>query len=117
IEAPVAGRDGARFRLALCAGDPAELRWIRDREDERPVSIHCVFGAVEDYEPARTLSLAAVVRHRRTPGVAITTLGTELRRLGGSRIVLNRLLRETVLETIRAHGLSMSAIALRCGRI
>jgi hypothetical protein len=117
IEAPLAGRDGARFRLALCTGEPAELRWIRDRDDERPVSIRCVVGAVEDYEPARTLSLAAVARHRRTAGVAITTLGTELRRLGGSRIVLNRLLREAVLEAIRAQELSMSAIALRCGRV
>jgi hypothetical protein len=116
IEAPLEGRDGVRFQLAVCAGDPPELRWVRDR-GERPVSIRSVVGTVEDYEPARTLSLAAVARHRRTPGVTITTLGTELRRLGGSRIVLNRLLRETVLETIRAHGLSMSAIALRCGRV
>ena len=116
IDAPLEGRDGVRFRLAVCAGEPPELRWVRDRGD-RPVSIRCVVGTVEDYEPARTLSRAAVARHRRTPGVTITTLGTELRRLGGSRIVLNRLLREAVLETIRAHGLSMSAIALRCGRV
>jgi hypothetical protein len=116
IEAPLDGRDGVRFRLAVCDGEPPELRWVRDRGDG-PVSIRCVVGTVEDYEPARTLSRAAVAQHRRTPGVTITTLGTELRRLGGSRIVLNRLLREAVLETIRAHGLSMSAIALRCGRV
>jgi hypothetical protein len=116
IEAPLEGRDGVRFQLAVCAGDPPELRWVRERSSG-PVSVRSVVGAVEDYEPARTLSLAAVAQHRRTPGVTITTLGTELRRLGGSRIVLNRLLRETVLATIRAHGLSMSAIALRCGRV
>lgn len=117
IDAHVEGRNGGRFRLQVCAGRPGEVRWVRERATPIPVSVRSVVGSVEDYEPARTLSLAAIDRHRSTPGVTITTLGTELRRLGGSRIVLNRLLRETVLETVRSHGLSMSAIALRCGRV
>lgn len=118
IESPLQARDGSRFRLAVCPGEPGEVRWVRDAVGQPgPVSVRCVVGAVQDYEPVRTLSRAAVARHRQTPGVTITTLGTELRRLGGSRIVLNRLLRETVLETVRVHSLSMSAIARRCGRL
>lgn len=118
IEAPLQARDGSRFRLAVCPGEPGEVRWVRDALGQPgPVSVRCVVGAVQDYEPVRTLSRAAVARHRQTPGITITTLGTELRRLGGSRIVLNRLLRETVLETVRLHGVSMSAIARRCGRL
>jgi hypothetical protein len=117
IDTRLEGRNGGRFRLRICPGEPAEIRWVRDRGKPSPVSVRAVVGSIEDYEPARTLSLAAIDRHRRTPGITITTLGTELRRLGGSRIVLNRLLRETVLDAIRSHGLSMSAIALRCGRV
>lgn len=117
LDARLEGRDGGRFRLLICPGEPGEIRWVHERTKPSPVSIRSVVGSVEDYEPARTLSLAAIDRHRRTPGVTITTLGTELRRLGGSRIVLNRLLREAVLEVTRSHGLSMSAIALRCGRV
>ena len=41
-------------------------------------------------------------------------LARELKRLGASRIILNRKLREAVLDAV-AGGLSLSAIAASCG--
>jgi len=40
-----------------------------------------------------------------------------MERVQDSPIVLNRKLRETVLETTERQGLSMSEIAIRCGRV
>lgn len=112
-------RDGTRFRISVTPRPAAELRWLCCPPDgpERVVSLRRVIGTLEDYEPARALSLAAVARHRRDPTVATTTLAIELRRLGTSPTVLNRLLREAVLEANRSDGLSLSSIALRCGRV
>jgi hypothetical protein len=75
-----------------------------------------VVGALEDYEPVRSLATAAIERHRRDPAVSVATLGLELRRLGASPIVLNRRLREAVLDASARQGLSLSSIALACGR-
>jgi len=117
-------RHGNRFRLAMIrtAADRApELRWLREPPAGTSgagecVSARRVVGALEDYEPVRTLTLAALERHRRDPRVSVATLGLELRRLGASPIVLNRRLREAVLDASLRRGVSLSSIALACGR-
>ncbi len=115
---------GIRFRLAPI--DSAlrlpELRWLRQPPvgAEGPaecVSSRRVVGALEDYEPVRSINAAAIARHLRDPAVSVATLGLELRRLGTSPIVLNRRLREAVIDASLRRGLSLSAIALACGRV
>jgi len=44
-------------------------------------------------------------------------LRTELERVKGSPIVLNRGLRQAVLAAVEWQGVSMSEIAIRCGRV
>ncbi|HEX3873729.1 MAG TPA: hypothetical protein VHW26_06265 [Solirubrobacteraceae bacterium] len=118
-------RHGIRFRIApIRTGGPRapELRWLRQPPDgvDGPaecVSSRRVVGALEDYEPVRSLTAVAIARHRRDPTVSVATLGLELRRLDASPIVLNRLLREAVIDASIRRGISLSAIALACGRV
>jgi hypothetical protein len=111
------------YLLELASGtSPAELRWRRhqgrpDADEQRSVSLREVIGAVESYEPAIALTRIAVDRYREDESVSVGVLSSELARLRESPIVLNRKLRESVLGAIEAHGLSMSEIALRCGRV
>ncbi len=73
-----------------------------------------VIGALEDYEPARALTRAAVAHRPRGTGTEV--LVGELRELERSRLVLNRALREAVQLRVRSGELSLSVIAARCGR-
>ena len=124
-EAAVAGHEpvltdayGIRFRLAPIDSvglGPPELRWLRQPPagTEGPaecVSSRRVVGALEDYEPVRSLNAAAIARHLRDPAVSVATLGLELRRLATSPIVLNRRLREAVVDASLRRGLSLSAM-------
>jgi hypothetical protein len=81
------------------------------------VSAREVVAALEDYEPVRALTAAAVAAFRNDRQVSIATLGLELRRLEASPIVLNRRLREAVLDAVCRRGVSLSAIAIACGRM
>jgi hypothetical protein len=99
-----------------------ELRWLRLPPPGclgpvEPVSLRDVVGAIEDYEPARTLTAAAVARHDADRACSIAALRSELHRVGASRIVLNRRLRECVVDALAREQLSMSEIAARCGRV
>lgn len=99
-----------------------ELRWLRRPSPGRLgpaelVSVREVIGRLQDYEPARSLSMRAVHLHRHDPGVSVAVLRAELERVAASRIVLNRRLRDAVLQAVARDGLSMSQIAVRCGRI
>ena len=123
-EPVLADAHGNRFRLAPI--DSAlrlpELRWLRQPPvgvagPDECVSSRRVVGALEDYEPVRSINTAAIARHLRDPTVSVATLGLELRRLGASPIVLNRRLREAVIDASLRRGLSLSAIALACGRV
>jgi hypothetical protein len=118
LDSVLVDRRGARYSLAV-AGDSSELRWQCELPPGEPrrVSARFVVGAVEDYEPVRSLTVAALERHRRDAGVSVATLGLELRRLETSPIVLNRGLREAVLDAVRRRGMSLSSIALACGRV
>ena len=78
------------------------------------MSFRDVVAAVEAYEPARTLTTQALTRCARN--LSTRRLREEYERLIGSPIVLNRGLREAVQRELRVGVLSMSEIALRCGR-
>jgi hypothetical protein len=116
---------GHRYRLdrVPAAGmSIPELRWLRHPVVDHfgppePVSLRDAIGALEDYEPARTLSATAVGRCQRDRKLSVAVLRAELERVTVSRIVLNRGLREAVLNVSSRDGLSMSEIAVRCGRI
>ena len=93
-----------------------QTRWVRRTERPRPeaVSLRTVVGALEAYEPVRTLTRAAL---RRAPTRSeVHALARELDQLERSPLVLNRALREAVHQRVRSGELSLSCIAARCGR-
>ncbi|HXC24032.1 MAG TPA: hypothetical protein VNU28_05560, partial [Solirubrobacteraceae bacterium] len=118
----IAGCDGNAYRLAPVHGERSglQMRWCRgaaDSDDSRweQISLREVIGAVESYEPMRTLTEQAIALYGEDRDVSITRLRSELDRLCGSPVVLNRRLREAVLDAVDRDGTSMSEIALRCG--
>jgi len=122
-EAPLVDRLGRRYRLERVNSGMSipELRWCRfDRqpapEGGMPVSTREAIAALESYEPVRAQTLRAV-SGSRSPYLSTTVLRAELVRVLESPIVLNRGLREAVLLRLARHELSMSEIALRCGRV
>jgi hypothetical protein len=99
-----------------------ELRWQRyprqgDLATSTPVCLREVIGAVESYEPICGLTLRALAMYRENPRVSGAVLRSELERVRESPIVLNRKLRQAMFAAIERHGLSMSEIAHRCGRV
>jgi hypothetical protein len=76
-----------------------------------------VVGALEAYEPVRALTEHAIADRTEDPGVSLARLRCEFERLCVSPVVLNRGLREAVLDAINRRGTSMSEIALRCGMV
>lgn len=122
LEDRVVDSDGNTYRLGVLAGErsAAQLRWCRRSanaaEDEwEQVGLRDVVAALESYEPMRTLTERAIAGYQDHPGVLLTRLCSELERLHASPVILNRGLREAVLEAIERRGISMSEIALRCG--
>ena len=91
-----------------------ELRWCTS--GSTPLSLREVVACLQSYEPACSLTAAALLAHRGRVEVSEAVLGAEYRRLRESPIVLNRLLREAVLARVE-DGESMSEIAIRCGRL
>jgi len=118
----IVDRDGNNYRLRLVPGERStrQLRWCRRsaRADDcswEQAGLREVIAALENYEPMRTLTERAITSHANDSSVALTRLRGEFDRLCASPIVLNRGLREAVLEAIDRRGTSMSEIALRCG--
>ena len=118
-----AGEDGI-YRLELTCTDGAarELRWCRHSRRGSPaaftpVCLREAVGALERYEPVCGLTRRALTRHRDDANVSTAVLRGELERLRESPIVLNRKLRQAMLVAIERHGLSLSEIAIRCGRV
>jgi hypothetical protein len=91
-----------------------ELRWCCGVQ---PVSVRGAIASLESYEPVRALTLHALALHGCREAISITVLRAELSRVQDSPIVLNRRLREVVLATVERQQLSMSEIAIRCGRV
>ena len=98
-----------------------ELRWTRSihpgrEEPSDAVGLRDVVARVQDYEPARSMTAAAILAARGT-GISVCRLAAELDRLVCSPIVLNRALREAVQARLARGETSMSEIAIRCGRV
>jgi hypothetical protein len=98
-----------------------ELRWTRSihqgrEEPSDAVGLRDVVARVQDYEPARSMTAAAILAARDT-GISVCRLAAELDRLVCSPIVLNRGLREAVQARLTRGEMSMSEIAIRCGRV
>jgi hypothetical protein len=101
-------------------GTTPELRWTRSSARKRGafevVRLREVVGALEDYEPARSITIRAIAAGRPRRRVSTERLRGELDRLASSHIVLNRGLRERVQQETASGELSLSQIAIRCGR-
>ncbi len=120
----VADRHGRTYQAQLISTRASipEMRWLQyppggQLGPVRVLSTREVIAAVESYEPIRTLTQGVVTAYRQNPEVSVSVLRGEIQRLCASRIVLNRRLRETVLKIAQAEGLSLSEIAMRCGRV
>ncbi len=116
-------RRGFSYRLELVPGEMAipALRWRRHppAETQCPpsvVSLREAVGALESYEPVCGITEQMLVSHRSDGRLSTVTLAAELERVRLSPIVLNRKLREAVLAAVDRQGLSMSRLAIRCGR-
>jgi hypothetical protein len=117
-------KQGRAYRLELCPADMSipELRWRRcspaaEEESSELVSVREAIASLESYEPVRTLTLRALALHRDDPAVSIAVLRAERARVETSQIVLNRGLRRAALAATARQELSMSEIAVRCGRV
>ncbi|MFI5009982.1 MAG: hypothetical protein ACHQDY_06880 [Solirubrobacterales bacterium] len=133
VEAPaLLDRQGCAYRLspADTGRSIPELRWHRlcpAGSSEQgvcepvgagePLGVREVVGALESYEPIRSLTVRALERHHGDPSLSTYTLRAELERLDASRIVLNRGLREAVAAAVASGSVSMSEITIRCGRV
>jgi len=120
----VRDRHSRRYRLGLVPTRMSipEMRWRQyppagQSGTARVISVREVIAALEDYEPVRALTQVVLARHEHDPKVSVSVLRGELDRVCASPIVLNRGLREAVLATAQAKGLSLSEIAMRCGRV
>lgn len=98
-----------------------QLRWCRGVPHApapgEPVSLREAVGALESYEPVRALTLRALSRHDDDGALSTAVLRAELVRVQTSPIVLNRRLRLAVTHAVERGELSMSEIAIRCGRV
>ncbi len=119
-------RSPAHYELHARAsgGGPAQLRWWRCDMDGplHPVSLRHTIAALESYEPVSRLTRAATGGvsqpfPREGEVISVSVLRAELKRVLHSPIVLNRALREAVMERVASGEVSLSEIAIRCGRI
>jgi hypothetical protein len=120
----VLDRYGRSYHLGLVPARMSipEMRWQQSpaERDERParvLSLRDVIASLESYEPALTISRKVLAHHEEDPDISVSKLRAETQRVYASRIVLNRGLREATLDITKASGLSMSEIAIRCGRV
>lgn len=106
-----------------CGEEPPELRWSRRSEDHpaeswAPVTLRQAIAEIESYEPIYTLTARAIACYDRDPAVSVDALRRELTRSRASALVLNRGLREAVVDAVeRRRMVSMGELALRCGMV
>lgn len=110
-----------RIRIVAPGNSFPELCWTRcaTASDDAPldiVTLRDVIAALEDYEPARAMTVAALTRHEDDELLSTCRLAGELERVTFSPIVLNRGLREAVQSRVASGELNLSEIAIRCGR-
>jgi hypothetical protein len=123
-EHQIVDRHGYSYRLELLETGMSipELRWrqyppLGTDGELKAVSVREAIASLEDYEPVRTLTVRSLARYLKDAAVSTAMLRTELERVKGSPIVLNRGLRQAVLAAVEWQGVSMSEIAIRCGRV
>jgi hypothetical protein len=115
--------DGRLYRIVPVAdrrSQGVQLRWCearRLRGPWTPLALRELVARFESYEPVCALTAAALAGQPRGRASASGTLHGELRRLKRSPVVLNRGLREAVLVAVEHRGLSLSEIAVRCGKL
>jgi hypothetical protein len=116
-EARLSDRLGRVFALEAVRSGMSipELRWRRQSLAPATLSVRGVIAALESYEPVRALTERVLALDSRAVSTAV--LRSELSRVNQSPIVLNRGLREAALACIEREGLSLSEIAIRCGRV
>jgi hypothetical protein len=114
--------EGYVYRLREVPTDAGafELRWTRShspsREDRfETVTLRDLVGSVQAYEPARALTLNVLAGCAK--GCSTQRLRKELARLAEGPIVLNKQLRNEVQRRVQSGEVSMSEIAIRCGRV
>ena len=123
VDEDTTDRLGRRYELVRTETGMSipELRWCRrvaaDQAIRATVSAREAIAGLESYEPVCALTAQALRRHEDDDAVSVTALRGELQRVRQSPIVLNRGLREAVLAAMTRQELSMSEIAMRCGRI
>lgn len=122
LDTSLPGGDGRVFMIRELSDTAGllELRWVQAESSDagapvEPVAVRNVVAALQDYEPARGLTVRALTARSDDPLPDTRRLAEELKRLAHSPIVLNRGLREAVERSV-ALGVSMSEIAMRCGR-
>ncbi len=123
-DAPQLDEHGRSFRLERFQTGMSipELRWsclpsAAGAQEWLPVSLRETIASLERYEPVRATTACALALHEHADDVSVTVLRAEFRRVQRSPIVLNRRLREAVLDAVERRGQSMSEIAMRCGRV
>jgi hypothetical protein len=115
-----AGREH-RIRMITPGHSFPELVWTRTPKASTDdafclATLRDVIAAVQDYEPARSITEAALAVYRSDERVSTSRLASELERVAHSPIVLNRGLREAVERKVASTELTLSEIAMRCGR-
>ena len=116
--------DGTLYRVRRIAldGHFPELRWTRSIPPDQPerfetVRLREVVARFEDYEPTRSITANALAANHSDRTLSTSCLTAELTRLDESPVVLNRRLREAIADALADGELSMSEIAMRCGRV
>lgn len=117
-------RRGGVYELRRVPGRNSiqQLRWCRLSDGDgsclqQTTSLRDVIAQLETYEPALELTNCALATHQEDAGLSTVTLRAELFRVAQSPIILNRRLREVMVATVAREKISMSEIAVRCGRI
>jgi hypothetical protein len=123
-DTPLLDSAGIRYSIREISRDGSfpELRWTRSDNpgQEEPfgvLTLRDVIARVENYEPARAITSAVLGIRCDDRSVSTCRLQGELERVSTSEIVLNRGLRNAVQRKLARGDLSMSEIAMRCGRI
>jgi hypothetical protein len=117
-----AGGDSYLIRAVLDENRGPVLRWTRTHQhgfedDFSVLTLRDVVGALEEYEPARALTINALASLDGQDCSSVCQLRAELERLDESSILLNRGLRELVQREVARGEVSLSEIARRCGRL
>jgi hypothetical protein len=122
-DVPLVAGSGVIFQLQAVSSDVgcAVVGWTKTGATNGGgladrASLRHVVGELQAYEPALSMTAAAIGVHEHQHACSVCGLRGELKRVVESPIVLNRRLRERVEHAV-AHGLTMSEIAMRCGRV